>query len=868
MIYMRRLIILILLSVLTFSINTNAKYKQFNKYQISRVIPVEKRTIFSLAGKWQKSDNGGKSWSTVYLPNSFNTNDVLTFKKTVKLENELLKSKSWHLSFLGGKSQIEVYINDILIGKLYSNSTPFKVNVPDRSLRKESNEIKIVVYPPQDEEKQINTKRYFPIQSRIGLFREMFLVGTSNVWIDKVKPFVTIDKSLTNCSVKTKITLSSGKVDEEKGSIIEITDSTGKTKRVFSKGVYAVTKLVDKSTGDTISRVRSKEVFINSERSEEIELNFEISNPRLWSIENPYLYNFHTDLYQGGYKIDSYDFDYGFSNLVTSGNKFYLNNKKLKLKGLIYYEDLYGDNFTLSPKRMLKDLKLFKLAGANAIIIKALSPNPLLLHYCDSLGLLAFCEIPVYNVPESIIGKEATSVYLKNLTTLMLESYAKYCSLSGWGISYASGEGNESFDKFQSEIVKIIKSKTNKLIFKSVLLNSQSVNPLGMDFIVAINNRTVTNFYELNQDVKSFKNIAPKIPLVFEYGTVCNPENLNGYSDPLSIFFQAYNISNCFRIAEQNRFGGSFINSFNDYPADNPLLITDNGNRQTATFGLSSRARNLRISFNTVQSLFTDETEPLLNAGSYKEKSPLSFLFMTIILITVLFVMMNQLPRFREHFIRSIIRPVNFYSDIRDQRVMSSFQTIALSVILSLTMGIFVVSILYINRTSEITQFILSLLIPTAFLKTLVFSALWQPLLSVFLISGYYLIGIVLISVVLRIAAYAIHSRIYFGDCFTISVWASLPMIFLLPFNLFITKIVVASPPLIPIFIVLVLVLFIWMLLRVFRSCSVVFNTSEIKTFSIGTLLVILLIIAPITLYVYNNSLFSYIQYIFGVLLK
>ncbi|MEI6091823.1 MAG: YIP1 family protein [bacterium] len=865
---MQRLIILVLLAVFVLSTNTDAKYKQFNKYQISRVMPVEKRTIFSLAGKWQKSDNGGKSWNTVYLPNSFNTNDVLTFKKTVKLENALLKSRSWHISFLGGKSQIEVYINDILIGKLYSNSTPFNVNIPDRSLRKESNEIKIVVYPPQDEEKQINTKRYFPLESRTGLFREMFLVGTSNVWIENVKPVVSFDKSLTNCSVKTKITLSSGKVDEERGSLVEITDSTGKTKRVFSKGVYAITKLIDKATGDTIVRVRSKDVSISSERSEEVELNFSLNNPRLWSVDNPNLYNFHTDLYQGGYKIDSYDFDYGFFSLVTSGTKFYLNNQKIKIKGLIYYEDLYGDNFTLSPKRILKDLKLYKLAGANAIIIKALSPNPLLLHYCDSLGILAFCELPVYNVPDAIIGKEATSVYIKNLATLMLDSYAHYCSLSGWGISYASGEGKESFDKFQNGIVKLIKSKTNKLIYKTVLLNTETINPLGIDFIVAVNNRTITNFYDLNQDVKNFKNIAPKIPLVFEYGTVCNPENHNGYSNPLSIFFQAYNISNCFRIAEQNRFGGSFVNSFNDYPVDNPLLITDNGNRKTATFGLSSRARKLRISFNTIQSLFTDETEPLLNAGSYKEKSPLSFLLMTIMLITVLFVMMNQLPRFREHFIRSIIRPVNFYADIRDQRVMSSFQTIALGVILSLTMGIFVVSILYINRTSEITQFILSLLIPTTFLKTMVFSALWQPLLSVFLISGAYLIGIVLMSLVLRVAAYVVHSRIYFGDCFTISVWASLPVIFLLPFNLFVTKIVVASPATIPIFILIVLLLFIWMLLRVFRSCSVVFNSSEVKTFAIGTLLVIILIIGPLALYVYNNSLFSYIQYMFGVLLK
>lgn len=865
---MQRLIILVLLAAFVFTTNADAKYKQFNKYQISRVMPVEKRTIYSLAGKWQMSNNSGKSWNTVYLPNSFNTNDVLTFKKTVKLENELLKSRSWHVSLLGGKSQIEIYINDILIGKLYSNSTPFKVNIPDRSLRKVSNEIKIIVYPPQDEEKQINTKRYFPLESRIGLFREMFLVGTSNVWIENVKPVVKLDKSLTNCLVKTKITLSSGKVDEEKGTVVEVTDSTGKTKRVFSKGVYAVAKLIDKTTGDTIARVRSKDISISSERSEEIEVIFSLNNPKLWTIDNPNLYNFHTDLYQGGYKIDSYDFDYGFYSLVTSGNKFYLNNKKIKMKGLAYYEDLYGDNFTLSPKRILKDLKLFKLAGANAIIIKSLSPNPLLLHYCDSLGIMAFCELPVYNVPDAIIGKEAMSVYIKNLATLMLDSYAHYCSLSGWGISYASGEGKGAFDKYQAEIVKLIKSKTNKLIYKSVLLNSKTVNPLGIDFIVAINNRTVTNFYDLNQDVKQFKNVAPKIPLVFEYGAVCNPDNHNGYSDPLSIFFQAYNISNCFRIAEQNRFGGSFVNSFNDYPVDNPLLITDNGNRKTATFGLSSRARKLRISFNTVQSLFTDETEPLLNAGSYKEKSPLSFLLMTIILITMLFVMINQLPRFRENFVRAIIRPFNFYSDIRDQRVMSSFQTIALSVILSLTMGIFLVSILYINRTSEITQFILSLLIPTAFLKTMVFSALWQPLLSVILISGAYLAGIVLMSLVLRISAYVIRSRIYFGDCFTISAWASLPMIFLLPFNLFITKIVISVPTTIPLFILIILVLFVWMLLRVFRCCSVVFNQSQVKTFAVGTILVILLIIGPIALYVYNNNLFSYIQYMFGVLLK
>ncbi len=871
---MKNRILLFLFVLLPFTLES--KDSLLESYDILHLVPSNERIVTSLSGNWDISFDDGVTWETAKIPFSHYTENKIIYKRNIKIDKNIVNNKAWHLYFLGVNNQIDIYVNDEFIGRHYGYGSPFTVDIPSRAIRGESNSLKIIASQAEHFE---GFARHLANQSQksyVGILRDILLIGSESVWIDNILPTCEINSTATTSVVNLKMEISSDNiVNAIEPEVSKVSDSTATTSLESNsnpdkaiKGLFIKVRVIDPVNLDTTRYFRSEGFALESERTEEINMAIRVNNPIVWDIQNPHLYKFEVELYRDGNLIDDYILNYGIKDIKTKGNRFTINGEELSIKGVEYYDDYYHSDFTINSKRIRKDLKLIQLIGANTITFNSHAPHPLMASLCDSLGIIMMLSTPVSSIPESNLLLDEIKVSSANIIDQMIKYYQKHTSVVAYRVSDRIKESSEITHNFNKETIKQIKSISDKMIYKQILLNSNSVNSSDFDFIMLSHTSVETIFPNLDEKVKAVSRNIKSKPILFLYGTICNPNNHNGYADPLSIDYQAYNFSQCYKIAENNNLAGNVVHSFNDYLFENPVLSTNYYNRELSTSGMFSRNRKFRISFNTIQALYTGKTEPLLNSGSLEDDSlvPVSFMVITLLMIALLFLFLNQIPRFREYFVRSLTKPYNFYADIRDQRIISSIQTIILAVFISFSVAIYITSCIYINRSEEILQNLLTAALPFSFLKDFLYDLVWKPQLMMFMLASLFFIKLLIMAFLIKILAGILRAKIYFGDCFTMSVWSANPLIIFMILNLFHQRIIGASPFSTIIFGIILVLLLLLVIYRIFRSFSVVFDKSPVVVYSIGIFVILLLMSAPVLYFYFEHNVFSYIEYVVTVL--
>ena len=88
--------------------------------------------------------------------------------------------------------------------------------------------------------------------------------------------------------------------------------------------------------------------------------------------------------------------------------------------------------------------------------------------------------------------------------------------------------------------------------------------------------------------------------------------------------------------------------------------------------------------------------------GSKADDAPLFFIFMGLGLSIFMGVLVNSKKKFREDALRALLRPYNFFADIRDHRIMSGVHSAILMIILSGAHALLLNNLFYYLRTNLI----------------------------------------------------------------------------------------------------------------------------------------------------------------------
>jgi beta-galactosidase/beta-glucuronidase len=122
-----------------------------------------------------------------------------------------------------------------------------------------------------------------------------------------------------------------------------------------------------------------------------------IAQPRLWAPETPYLYGLSAEL-RSAHGIHSARRRAGIRTVEVRGRRFYLNGRRLFLKGVCRHDTWLDQGYTLTREQMRHDMRDIKALGANFVRLVHYPHHPEILDLADELGLFVTEEPGLWNV--------------------------------------------------------------------------------------------------------------------------------------------------------------------------------------------------------------------------------------------------------------------------------------------------------------------------------------------------------------------------------------------------------------------------------------------------------------------------------------
>ena len=120
---------------------------------------------------------------------------------------------------------------------------------------------------------------------------------------------------------------------------------------------------------------------------------FGIAKAKLWSPESPYLYKLQATLYNGDKAIDQKTLKVGLRTVSVSKNGgFQLNGQTRKIKGVCLHHDLGPLGAAINKAALIRQIKILKEMGCDAIRTSHNMPSQMQMDICDSLGMMVMAE--------------------------------------------------------------------------------------------------------------------------------------------------------------------------------------------------------------------------------------------------------------------------------------------------------------------------------------------------------------------------------------------------------------------------------------------------------------------------------------------
>ena len=163
------------------------------------------------------------------------------------------------------------------------------------------------------------------------------------------------------------------------------------------KAIVEVVAKAQGEKGNTIAVLRDHDGRVVAEASEDgvndAVLQLAVANPRLWSPESPYLYTLTLSRLVGGKKVDEESHKVGIRTIsVSKDGGFRLNGVSRKIKGVCLHHDLGPLGAAENKAAVIRQIKMMKAMGCDAIRTAHNMPSTLQMEVCDSLGMMVMAE--------------------------------------------------------------------------------------------------------------------------------------------------------------------------------------------------------------------------------------------------------------------------------------------------------------------------------------------------------------------------------------------------------------------------------------------------------------------------------------------
>lgn len=422
---------IILFCVFVFSCGNNTQQNNQNRSKLNinnNWLYLENNT--SNINDALKKDN----WQNINLPHTWNALDVTDvnpgyrrtgswYKKELKISS--VSNNIYKLYFEGVNITSEIYVNGKKVGGHIGGYIGFSVNITD-VISKGTNTILVRVdnsYNPE----------IIPSQKS-----DFFIFGgiTRDVWLETIP-----EQHLANLKITTP---NVSNLSADLNAKVSVVNASNNSKVKAS-----------------LINVDGKEIISSDFKivNNEAEINFkEIKNLKLWDTDNPNLYTLKIQLFTNNELNDELSDHVGFRWFEFKDHgAFYLNGKRLLLRGTHRHEEHAGVGAAMSNEQHRADMELIKDMGANFVRLAHYPQDPEVYKACDELGLLVWDELPWCR---GGLGNDAWKKNTKGMLKEIIEQNYNHPSIILWSLGneiywlpdYEDGDNRESINNYLKEL--------------------------------------------------------------------------------------------------------------------------------------------------------------------------------------------------------------------------------------------------------------------------------------------------------------------------------------------------------------------------------------------------------------------------------
>lgn len=172
------------------------------------------------------------------------------------------------------------------------------------------------------------------------------------------------------------------------------------------------------------------------------ELNSRECSVSLWDVDNPKLYYLIVKLFDKDELIDQKKARFGFRDIKFEKDGFYINGKKLKLRGLNRHQSYPYIGYAMTESGQISDADLLKNdLGLNCVRTSHYPQSKHFIDRCDEIGLLVFTEIPGW---QHIGDKAWQEISIGNVEDMVMQ-YRNHPSIMLWGVRINESKDLDSF---------------------------------------------------------------------------------------------------------------------------------------------------------------------------------------------------------------------------------------------------------------------------------------------------------------------------------------------------------------------------------------------------------------------------------------
>ena len=336
---------------------------------------------------------------------------VSRYEKTI-FAPEGLRGDKILLTFEGVAHGCKVYLNGESLGTHNCGYTAFTFNIEDKLKYGEGNELVVVV----DSRESLNIPPFGNVIDYMtygGIYRDVYIDVKPSTYISDVfaKPRASgeltseikiVGEISPDMRVKQSIVI--------KNSPVLIAEMAAKTDMTLSNLVFPITP---------------------------------------WDIDNPVLYTLTTGLYKGEKLVDTHEMKIGFRDAEFRKDGFYLNGKKLKIRGLNRHQSYPYVGYAMPKSMQEMDAEVLKYElGLNTVRTSHYPQSHHFLNRCDEIGLLVITEIPGWQH----IGDEAWQEQTVKNTKSMVYQYRNHPSIILWGVRINESRDNDALYTRTNEV--------------------------------------------------------------------------------------------------------------------------------------------------------------------------------------------------------------------------------------------------------------------------------------------------------------------------------------------------------------------------------------------------------------------------------